>query len=484
MVLPGNPATRIAALERALQVEKAAAIELRKLLEARTRELELARERSRRQARLVGARTAIAILAQHGTLERAAPRMLEAIGQELEWQVVHLLMLDPATQTLRCRFQWCAQQIKGADALAAHTFAPGIGVPGRVWTTSKPAWVADIAKEASGPGRHIAGEAGLQSACGFPIVVDGSVHAVIELFASEVREPDDELLVTFGALGSQIGQWIEQSRTQDQLRFNELQIARHIQTAILPRDLVVDGLEVAAMMVPATEVGGDYYDVLPFTGGAWFGIGDVTGHGVAAGMIMLMVQSTVAALTRDAGCESPQDVVVRLNALLHENIRRRLREQDHVTFSLLRYTRDGVVRFAGAHEDVIIWRASERRCEVVETAGLWLGAIPSVATATEDHELQLEPGDILVLYTDGLTEARNAAREQFGLQRLCDAVAELASVGPNRSTAQMCDDIIGRAMRWCATQDDDISLVIARYHGDELAYEIEPDHTVMQAGEL
>ncbi len=298
------------------------------------------------------------------------------------------------------------------------------------------------------------------------------LHAIRE-------QPDLDKGAEVGALRAYIGKLVEKSTANDQQRFSELQIARHIQTAILPRDLSVDGLEVAAIMVPATEVGGDYYDVLPAHDGAWFGIGDVTGHGVGAGMIMLMVQSAVAALIRT--CNGPRDVVIELNALLHDNIHGRLRERDHVTFSLLRYTRDGLVRFAGAHEDMIVWRAQSRRCEVIETNGLWLGAVASVAEQTKEEQLQLAPGDILVLYTDGVTEARNAEREQFGLDRLRDLVVELAPAG--QPIAQLCDAIVGKVVRW-GTQADDISVVVARYHGDDIDYDIDSDSTAVQMGDL
>lgn len=275
-----------------------------------------------------------------------------------------------------------------------------------------------------------------------------------------------------------LAQALERNSRDEGARFNELQIARHIQTAILPRDLSVDGLEVAAMMVPATEVGGDYYDVLPFPSGAWFGIGDVSGHGVGAGMIMLMVQSAVAALTRRSP-RSPREVVVDLNKLLFDNIRRRLREKDHVTFSLLRYSLDGTVRFAGAHEDFIIWRAATRRCELVHTPGVWLGAVEFIAEQTQEREVKLQPGDLLVLYTDGLIEARNAERELFGLKRLCATIEELAR--SPRSVAEICDAVIGRTMQWCATQADDATLLLARYHGDEPDLEIHRDETVLSA---
>jgi serine phosphatase RsbU (regulator of sigma subunit) len=344
-------------------------------------------------------------------------------------------------------------------------------LPGRVWGSGEPEWTTAVPEDAP-----------LRSACAFPILVDGSVYAIIEMMSFELHECEEELLVALADMGRHVGSVIEQSNARDQLRVGELHAARHIQTALLPRDLTVECLEVAATMVPADEVGGDYYDVLPFPGGAWLGIGDVTGHGVGAGMIMLMVQSAVASMTIDPARDSPAEVVKQLNTFLYNNVRRRLREDDHVTFTLLRYTRDGVVRFAGRHEELIVWRTKTRTCEVVETSGAWLGAARSVADITKDEKIQLLPGDLLVLYTDGVIEARNAAREQFGFDRFCDLVSELAKSG--RSAAQLCEALVTPVLRWCGKQDDDISIVVARYHGDEVDYELDSHETVLSQGLL
>jgi len=336
-------------------------------------------------------------------------------------------------------------------------------LPGHVWSSGAPIWIPDVAAEPQFTRRKAAVAANLFSACAFPIPVDGAVYAVIEMFSTDHRAPDDDLMAALTGLGAQIGQYIERIRTEEELRFKELQIARQIQTAILPRELDVEALEVAATMVPATDVGGDYYDVLPFAGGAWLGIGDVTGHGVAAGMVMLMVQSAVAALA--ASMKAPRDIVIALNGLLYDAIRRRLRADDHMTFTLLRYTSDGKITFSGAHEDLIVWRKLTRRCERIETPGTWLGAMPSITTATVDSEMRLARGDLLVLYTDGLIEARDERRDAFGIERLCREIETLASGKPEPSTAQICDAIVSRALMWGVSQDDDVSLVVMRYRG-------------------
>ena len=108
----------------------------------------------------------------------------------------------------------------------------------------------------------------------------------------------------------------------------ELSIATRIQTSILPRNLQVRGLEIAATMLPATEVGGDYYDVLPTAHGCWIGIGDVAGHGLRPGLVMMMLQSIVSALVRNDPEAKPRDLLRVVNAVLYENVRERLQQDD------------------------------------------------------------------------------------------------------------------------------------------------------------
>lgn len=241
----------------------------------------------------------------------------------------------------------------------------------------------------------------------------------------------------------------------------EMEIAKRIQTSILPVRTEVPGLEIAATMIPATDVGGDYYDVIPVDGGAWIGVGDVAGHGLQAGLIMLMVQSVVAALTKARRDATPRELVTALNSVLHDNIRSRLRSDEHVTFSLLRYNPDGTVVFAGAHEDIVICRAATGTCDRVATPGVWLGAMRDVGRATKDTTVKLEPGDVIVLYTDGVTEAKSATGEIFGLDRFCAAV-ERQHKAP---AADLCASVVREVTGWMGVQDDDVTVFVARYTG-------------------
>jgi len=239
----------------------------------------------------------------------------------------------------------------------------------------------------------------------------------------------------------------------------ELEIATRIQTSILPCDLQVENLEIAAVMVPATEVGGDYYDVLPGSGGCWLGIGDVAGHGLRPGLVMMMLQSMVAALGRENFGAAPREIVKIVNAVLYDNVRNRLGQDEHATLTLLRYFANGELVFAGAHEDLVILRAATGKCERIETLGTWVGATEDIADATEDQHARLEDGDVLLLYTDGAIEAANAAGEQYGIERLC-AELEAASGAP---VAEIRDRLLASVQAFLALQIDDIALLVARH---------------------
>lgn len=238
----------------------------------------------------------------------------------------------------------------------------------------------------------------------------------------------------------------------------ELEIATRIQTSILPRDLRIPGLEIAAAMQTATEVGGDYYDVLATAEGGWLGIGDVSGHGLNSGLVMLMLQSGVASLVRQDPLASPSDVVTTLNGVVYDNIRARLGKDDHATLCLLRWSSDGRLVFAGGHEDMLVCRAAGGPCEVIPTDGAWVGAMPDVSGCVPDASLQLAEGDTLLLYTDGLTEAPGAEGELFGHERLARALEDVREAG----VTAIRDHLMQLVRAWSQEDRDDISVVVVR----------------------
>lgn len=243
----------------------------------------------------------------------------------------------------------------------------------------------------------------------------------------------------------------------------EMEIARSVQLSILPTTLEVPGLRLAAKMTTASEVGGDYYDVIPHDGGAWIGIGDVAGHGLPAGLVMVMVQSCVSTLVRESVDASPASLVEKVNTVIYDNVHLRLGQKEYVTFSLFRYDGGGKFTVAGAHEDFIIHRARTNQCERIVVEGTWVGVIEDIHGLLENVTFTLEPGDLLILYTDGIIEARDDGREAFdmdGLEREIIAAAQ-------DDVELICSKIFAAVGNWRDEQLDDETVVVIRYLGDE-----------------
>jgi DNA-binding LacI/PurR family transcriptional regulator/serine phosphatase RsbU (regulator of sigma subunit) len=250
----------------------------------------------------------------------------------------------------------------------------------------------------------------------------------------------------------------ERERAERQRLAHELKLAARIQASVLPQRLEVDGLDISASMLPASEVGGDCYDVLPFEGGAWLSIGDVAGHGLGPGVVMMMLQASVAAVLCTSSGISPAAALDIVNAVMFDNVKLRLGQREHATLMLLRYERRGRLVFAGAHEEPIVYRLRTGRAQVLPAPGLWVGIRPDVAGQMPESECTLEAGDVLLLYTDGAVEARNAERKQYGVERLAQELERVhaAPVHEIREHLMRC------LQAWMDVQRDDITLVVAR----------------------
>jgi DNA-binding LacI/PurR family transcriptional regulator/serine phosphatase RsbU (regulator of sigma subunit) len=265
-----------------------------------------------------------------------------------------------------------------------------------------------------------------------------------------------------GALHREMVQQTQARERAERHEFDkELAIARKIQTGILPVFTSVEGLELAGAMVPAAEVGGDYYEILPTAEGGWLAIGDVAGHGLVAGLVMLMVQSMIGVMARSGLSPSPRTLLESVNGALRDNIRHRLGRDEHVTLLLMEYRRGGRLTYSGCHEEIVVWRKRTGRCELVPTHGIWLGILETLPSEMTDAELLLEEGDLLVLYTDGVTDAMNLEHEQFGTSRLTAAI-ERASALP---VTEICQTIVAAVNSWAPAQADDISVLVGRCLG-------------------
>jgi serine phosphatase RsbU (regulator of sigma subunit) len=237
----------------------------------------------------------------------------------------------------------------------------------------------------------------------------------------------------------------------------EMALARTIQTSVLPHNFELPGFDVSAVMLPAEEVGGDFYEFRAMPdGSAWFGVGDVTGHGVTSGLIMMMAQSMFTMLhEQSAGQVTPSKFLALLNRAMFYNLHSRLAQDKFMTMVVGRIDRDGRMVFAGAHTDVLVFRAASRKIERVATEGLWLGMTEDIGPATVDRTLTLARGDVALFHTDGVTEARNRDGACFELERLEEQLMKLH----REPASQIVTRIADVAWQWAGVPMDDVSLL-------------------------
>jgi PAS domain S-box-containing protein len=286
------------------------------------------------------------------------------------------------------------------------------------------------------------------------------VHGEARLVRDEIGRPQFLQGVAFDITENKRAQQVLVTEAVRTARHQEeLAIARRVQTSILPQKFNVRGLDIAATMQPAEDVGGDYYDVFNRPDGAWLAIGDVAGHGLNAGLIMLMVQSALAGIAATYADATPAELIALLNSVLFDNISSRLASNEYVTLVLIRYSANGRIIYAGAHEHILVCRHDTGRVEQMRTPGPWLGIRRDIRGSVIDNVAELHDGDVMVLFTDGMIEAMNAEGKQFDMHRLCALVEKHRHETPHAIQSQLMTAV----QEWMVTQDDDISLVVARY---------------------
>ena len=249
---------------------------------------------------------------------------------------------------------------------------------------------------------------------------------------------------------------------EENLRMSaELEVTKQLQQMILPKPeelTSIQGLDIAGFMEPADEVGGDYYDILPHNGHVKIGIGDVTGHGLESGVLMLMTQTAVRTL-QESNQTDPVQFLDILNRTIYGNAQR-INPAKNLTLALLDYT-DGTLSISGQHEEIIVVRTSGE-VERIDTMNLGfpIGLDEEIADFIASEQVQLNLGDVVVLYTDGITEAFDINRKQYGVERLCEVVSQNYA----RTAQEIRQVVIEDVRRHIGSQKvfDDITLVVLK----------------------
>jgi PAS domain S-box-containing protein len=178
-------------------------------------------ERKRLERRRSARLAVTQVMAQAATLRDAAPRILQAVCEGLGWDMGCFWTVDRQASVLRCQKLWHTASVR-AEAFVGccweGTFDPGIGLPGRVWQSGRPAWIPDVAQDTNFPRAASAIKEGLHGAFGAPVLSGSELLGVIEFFSREIREPDPDLLEMMATIGSQIGQFMDRKAAEETLR--------------------------------------------------------------------------------------------------------------------------------------------------------------------------------------------------------------------------------------------------------------------------
>lgn len=275
--------------------------------------------------------------------------------------------------------------------------------------------------------------------------------------------PDVKLI---GAIADRTSAYLENALLyQDNLRQArlgaEMQLARDVQARLLPSlDRMFAGLDIATFSAPARDVGGDFYDLMPEPdGGLLFYVGDVSGKGMPAAMMMAVVRTATRTHAKFMHEPTPASVLGRTNEDLYDDM---TNNAMFTTMFVGRYSpKSGELVYANAGHSPVVFCPSGGRAVLLEADAPPVGVLDFNLCA--DHTLRLQPGDVLCVTSDGLNEAKDAGGELFSTERLLESI-ELHAPGSARDiVARVMGDVHG--FSGSAEQSDDQTMLVIKRHG-------------------
>lgn len=237
----------------------------------------------------------------------------------------------------------------------------------------------------------------------------------------------------------------------------EMELARQIQLSLLPTTPPeLPGIVLAGCCVPATHVGGDYYDFYKRDNGVVdLVIADVSGHNIGAALMTAEARSVLRAQIHLFN--GTADILASLNENLYEDLNQ---AGLFITLFYVKYdTTNYTLTYSNAgHVPPLLSSGSEVACRELDTEGLILGVRKEVAF--EEKQLRMQPGDVLILYTDGITEARNGEGEEFGLARLCAILSTHNAEPPQEIVNAVLAEVA--AFTGSAAMEDDVTMIVMK----------------------
>ncbi|MCL4523135.1 MAG: SpoIIE family protein phosphatase [Acidobacteria bacterium] len=394
------------------------------------------------------ARDAGAILDVEAQLRRAA----ELAKRVIDYQIFSILLYDERDNSFRHRIT-----VKFGERIQEKFAVPATeGIVGAAATTRQPVLVPDVTQDP----RYLPVNPETRSELAIPMVHKGRVIGVMDLESPQLNYFTDEHVQTLSILAAHLAVSLENARlyqqvARDEARMDrELQAARRIQGALLRKVPTEDyGLDIAARYDSARELGGDLYDFLRY-GPQQLGVclGDVSGKGTAAALYCAVGIGILRSLAQQKF--QPAEMLREMNRLICE---RRIDER-FMTMCFATWQRGrNRLRIANAGQSQpLLWKSG--RCEKINLAGFPLGLQDEVSY--EEWSTTLDPGDMLVFYSDGVTDAANRRGELYGTQRLMDLLTANASL----TAGEFADLTLADVERFAegTPAGDDITLVVLK----------------------
>lgn len=248
---------------------------------------------------------------------------------------------------------------------------------------------------------------------------------------------------------------------QERMR-KEMQVAQDIQHTLLPKNFPdIEGFDIATIYRAAKDVGGDYYDFV------WIDektlgivVADVSGKGVPGSLVMTMIRTAIRLESR--GTRSPVDILTNVNEFVTEDVRKGM----FITiFMVVIDTQQRKISFASAgHNPMILYRKDEDKTFFLNPKGIPLGITLPDGVSFEDNlvseNVKLKRGDMLVMYTDGITEAMNPKKAQYGMPKFLEFIRENSDLSPDEFAEKFQDELNGFTQG--AEQNDDITMVVIK----------------------
>ncbi len=270
--------------------------------------------------------------------------------------------------------------------------------------------------------------------------------------------------ITFFIKSLQILKVFKQELRDGRKLRSEVDIASEIQAQTLSLDhSIVPGLTIAMATTPATEVGGDSLDIIAGRdNNHYIYVGDVTGHGVPSGFVMMMVNALISAFSISES--NGANILAKTNAILKPRIKQNMM----MTAVMLRWdaTSQKMYYTGAGHEFILVYKLKENKIYKLKSGGVAIGMVKDSSKILKEQRIAFDPGDLIILYTDGITEARYRSEQNgllFSVDRIIESIIRLDDKSAENIFRKITIDL-SAWMGYKYKQYDDISLIVVEYN--------------------